>query len=1021
MSVVANVAINVDAANAIQQLNRLRDAAKALKNLSIDIDASKPISQLGAVKGAADRTATSFDNIKARAKGVQSAIEASQGGFAKASTVQAVFSARVLNTEQAILAQIAALRQVQSQVILGGALYQKAGEQINMYKEKLDAAKKALNDEDIGQSRGRFEGLGAAVAALAAKLALVATAAKVFKASITAAFEGAASENRLKNVTGSFEEYQAALAASAQSAQKFGLTTTETNVALADLFGRLKGVGFGLKESVQIYEGFNVIARQSGLDAAEASGAFFQLSQALGKGKLNGDEFVTIAERLPQLLDAVAATTGRSRSELTNLAAEGFITSQVLFEALSGAADGAGNLNAKLTDQQIAANNLKRATNELLTSIGKIFTPAVTAATEQFSLALVGIKDSLPTIQAAFGRLTGFLVAIGQAALPAINSGFEFLKGNIKGIIQIAAFFGTFVGILKGIVLATQAWTAASVALANGQKIAAVASAALQAILNPASIAKSIVAIAGAAAVSFALGQALDAATQDAVKFKDGSVELNGPIDEILKKYSSLPPVIETAKQKQERLKEEAKDLKQEVAQVKAEYDKLINAQSVEINALENSLTVIQAREKAEQDINNAVKSQLEAQLQQTDNQSKRQQLAKKIFEIEVANAQSNLRLTKEQINNDLIKAQAAVRTQFLKAQELKVELALTRARGQNTFEIERAISAQKSTLKIAIQNLDATKETAKAQLRGAEATFKAVVNAAQLKANLEGGASAANSLANSAERIADATAESAAASSQGGAFPFLGGAGRIQNPILRAAAISVAEEARANKIDSFAGGAAAAFAVEDFTRQARLLQKGEELLRAYQQLIEQGLTAEAQAGIASLSDFEREAFRAAKALEDQRQRAEQLNSTLGALTGSAVNAAAALNNIAPGPNANPEAAFAAGGYVTRPTRALVAEAGEPEYIIPRSKMTEAMQRYAAGARGEAVIPGGGSTLQPQVNITTGPVMQMNGTSYVTQADLVTATSTAAKQGASMALQMLQNSPKARRNAGVTR
>ena len=45
------------------------------------------------------------------------------------------------------------------------------------------------------------------------------------------------------------------------------------------------------------------------------------------------------------------------------------------------------------------------------------------------------------------------------------------------------------------------------------------------------------------------------------------------------------------------------------------------------------------------------------------------------------------------------------------------------------------------------------------------------------------------------------------------------------------------------------------------------------------------------------------------------------------------------------------------GGYFAGPTRALIGEGGEPEYIIPESKMRESMARYSRGARGSAVIP----------------------------------------------------------------
>ena len=99
---------------------------------------------------------------------------------------------------------------------------------------------------------------------------------------------------------------------------------------------------------------------------------------------------------------------------------------------------------------------------------------------------------------------------------------------------------------------------------------------------------------------------------------------------------------------------------------------------------------------------------------------------------------------------------------------------------------------------------------------------------------------------------------------------------------------------------------------------------------------------------------------------------------------------------------------FAQGAVVTGPTLAVVGEGGEPEYIIPASKMQTASQNYLGGARGGAVIPafadGGfvGSARSgaaasspairdsgnPTINITTGPVVQFGGEQYVTVGDM---------------------------------
>jgi tape measure domain-containing protein len=109
---------------------------------------------------------------------------------------------------------------------------------------------------------------------------------------------------------------------------------------------------------------------------------------------------------------------------------------------------------------------------------------------------------------------------------------------------------------------------------------------------------------------------------------------------------------------------------------------------------------------------------------------------------------------------------------------------------------------------------------------------------------------------------------------------------------------------------------------------------------------------------------------------------------------------------------------FAKGGYVTSPTTAMIGEGGQPEYVIPANAMSEAMARYGAGMRGASVIP---NSINPQVNISTGPVMQMNGTNYVSQNDLVSATQAAARQGANMALNQLERDPATRRRVGVMR
>jgi hypothetical protein len=136
---------------------------------------------------------------------------------------------------------------------------------------------------------------------------------------------------------------------------------------------------------------------------------------------------------------------------------------------------------------------------------------------------------------------------------------------------------------------------------------------------------------------------------------------------------------------------------------------------------------------------------------------------------------------------------------------------------------------------------------------------------------------------------------------------------------------------------------------------------------------------------------------------------------------------------------------FAAGGIVTRPTLAMVGEGGEPEAIIPFSKMNAAMSNWADGQRGPGMV---GSTVPSTSNIpfTKSPELLMaerseretitalnnpkpidvryesqviNGVEYVTAEQHQKGMAQAAERGRALALSALQNSVKTRKRVGM--
>jgi tape measure domain-containing protein len=160
-------------------------------------------------------------------------------------------------------------------------------------------------------------------------------------------------QTRLKLLTSEYGDYAKAQSFVADSAKKFGLSNREAAAGFADIYARLRPVGIGLKDIETSFTGFNTLARLSGVSAEGASAAFTQLAQALGSGRLQGDEFRSIAEQVPGLLKAVSDETGISASKLKDYAAEGKLTSDIIIRALQRIEqEGAGKLGKLVGDSK---------------------------------------------------------------------------------------------------------------------------------------------------------------------------------------------------------------------------------------------------------------------------------------------------------------------------------------------------------------------------------------------------------------------------------------------------------------------------------------------------------------------------------------------------------------------------------------------------------------------------------------------------------------------------------------------
>lgn len=353
-----------------------------------------------------------FEALSASAEKIQKSIEKSQGSFATGSRIQATFSARVLNTEKAMRAQIRALRQVQSTVKFNGALYKKAGAEIARYEAILRSAN-ATTEKAKTTNNGLAAGLG--------KLAIGFGAARAAQATLQAGIRRDESERRLRLLTQRFGETAEAQAAAQRAADKFNLSQTEANVQLSRLIARLRPMGLSMQTIETAFAGFNTATILAGATASESAGAFLQLSQALGSGVLRGQELNSILEQAPLIAQAISTEMGVTVGALKKLGEEGKITSEIVIAALGRVErEGAGQLTDALKGPAAAIKDFQNAVEDVQVALSREIVPEMAASFRELATLIENLDGPINYIGGLIAQTLGQINSlIDQATKPA--------------------------------------------------------------------------------------------------------------------------------------------------------------------------------------------------------------------------------------------------------------------------------------------------------------------------------------------------------------------------------------------------------------------------------------------------------------------------------------------------------------------------------------------------------------------------------------------------------------------------
>jgi tape measure domain-containing protein len=257
-------------------------------------------------------------------------------------------------------------------------------------------------------------------------LASIAVGAGLTQQFITITSQVQELNNKLIFATGGVDEANKAFGLLAQTAQATGSSLAGTTDLFSKLAQSATFAGSSQEVFAKITENFNKTLQISGASGAGAASALYQFAQAIQKGTLNGDEFRTIMETNGYLLQVLEKQTGKTRSELIQMASQGRLSAEIVGKALL-TATGISEDYAKTT------RTIPQALENLSTSVA--------VAVNNFN-KMTGAGDALVKVLDWFSKNTGALIGgIGGVAIAV-----TILTANLIGL--RTALISTGVGAL---------------------------------------------------------------------------------------------------------------------------------------------------------------------------------------------------------------------------------------------------------------------------------------------------------------------------------------------------------------------------------------------------------------------------------------------------------------------------------------------------------------------------------------------------------------------------------------------
>lgn len=259
----------------------------------------------------------------------------------------------------------------------------------------------------------------------------------------------------------------------------------------------LAQLGKSQMDVLNFTDALSLAMRTGGRSMVEQKSAVYQLSQAMGAGKLMGDEFRALSENAPIILKYIAREMGVAQGALKELGSEGKITSEIIYNAMMKARPEmekmAQSLPITMSQAWQQVNNsyktfidnfmngtggMSQGIASMLQGVGKNFDALANIAIAGAGVAMLGFANKVLFAGGAFAKLTTimkanplFLIASVVIGASVATRGFDETIQDLGDTIGVlGSVLGDVIGFFGD--LANTAYTAFSGILTNANETA---------------------------------------------------------------------------------------------------------------------------------------------------------------------------------------------------------------------------------------------------------------------------------------------------------------------------------------------------------------------------------------------------------------------------------------------------------------------------------------------------------------------------------------------------------------------